>query len=86
MEPREDLQSTGPSESSDRPTWANKLKTPQMTTAFKCPTPTYQELWAQLAEVSRLTTLLLYPPPQHPSPDPPVYPGATQHLSCISFT
>lgn len=86
-EAREDPPRTGLSQSSDRPNWADKLKTPQMTTALQSrapatPDPRDQELRALRAEVSRLTTLLTPPsvppssPTQHPSRDP--IPPSTQ--------
>ncbi|XP_065285932.1 uncharacterized protein [Dermacentor albipictus] len=70
-------QQTGCFKSSDRPTWTDKLKTPNVNTKLASnipltPDPPDQELRALCVEVSRLTTLLAHNPvppcsPQHHS-------------------
>lgn len=73
-------QRKGQSKSSDQPTWADKLKTPNgtrppATNTPPAPDPRDQELRALRVEVSRLTTLLTQsptppsPPSQQPSPE-----------------
>ncbi|KAH6928143.1 hypothetical protein HPB50_012194 [Hyalomma asiaticum] len=76
-EARGDPQLTGLPQSSNRTTWADKLKTPQMTTALQShapptPDPLDQELRALRAEVSCLMTLLT--PPSVPPPPLPNIP------------